>query len=68
MPTDYVTKLEQLEQRLRAMLSSHKRGDSLDAMAKLFGQIQQTRRQLLLERGEETVMHMKAGETVTRDF
>ena len=56
MPTDYVTKLEQLEQRLRAMLSSHKRGDSLDAMAKLFGQIQQTRRQLLLERGEETVM------------
>lgn len=54
--TDYVTKLEQLEQRLRGMLSSHKRGDSLDAMAKLFGQIQQTRRQLLLERGEETVM------------
>lgn len=56
MTTDYVGKLEQLEQRLRSMLSSHKRGDSLDAMAKLFAQIQQTRRQLLLERGEETVM------------
>ena len=36
MTTDYVGKLEQLEQRLRSMLSSHKRGDSLDAMAKLF--------------------------------
>ena len=34
MTTDYVGKLEQLEQRLRSMLSSHKRGDSLDAMAK----------------------------------